>query len=175
MLQRLGLPGILVGGRFGTLGGMASALSILFELFAASQKTKVLLNEAMSESPLTPTEYAVYSLIEVEGKITPTAMKERMGLPVTTLLDHLHEMESRGHSHRSPNPGDGRSYLVSLTSAGRGAHREAAGQFHQAMSRLLGHLDADESEVRAALVALGSASESALRQLRDNLARSAVN
>lgn len=157
---------------FGTLRPMADKLSILFELFAVSQKARILLSEAMSKSPLTPTEYAVYSLIRVMGKVTPTDMADRMGLPVTTLLDHIHQMETRGHTRRHPNPADGRSYLLSLTPSGLGAHQEAAPHFRQAMSGLLAHLDADEAEVRTTLLALGSAADGALNHLRDSLTRS---
>ena len=150
---------------------MANKLSVLFELFVVTQKTRVLLSEAMSESPLTPTEYAVYSLVYDTVRITPTDMAERMGLPVTTLLDHIHEMEARGHTRRFPNPADGRSYLISLTADGLDAHRKAAAHFRQAMSRLLDHLDADETEIRRALVSLGAAAEEALIHLRDSLTR----
>ncbi len=152
-----------------------STLSILFDLFAVGQKTRVLLAEAMAESPLTPTEYAVYSLVFDLGRVTPTDMAETMGLPVTTLLDYLHEMEANGHLSRSPNPRDGRSYLVSLTDDGLEAHREAGENFNQAMSRILEHLEADPEEVRRMLNALGDASQAALGHLRDSLARADLN
>ena len=152
-----------------------STLSILFELFAASQKTRLLLGEAMVESPLSPTEYAVYSLVFDVGSVTPTDMAERMGLPVTTLLDHLHEMQARGHITRSPNPTDGRSYFVSLTAAGLGVHQAAGEHFQEAMTRLLDALETDEATTNRVLRALGDAADSAHRNLHDSQARSPIN
>lgn len=152
-----------------------STLSILFDLFAASQKARVLLTDAMAESPLSPTEYAIYSLVFDVERITPTDMAARMGLPITTLLDHLHEMEGRDHLSRSSNPADGRSYLVSLTPTGLAVHALAGKHFDRAIVQLLDQLAVDEATARRVLEAIGAAAEAALRNLGDSATRSSAN
>ena len=44
-----------------------SRLSLLFELYAASRASSELIHAAMADAPLTPEEYAVYSVIPPEG------------------------------------------------------------------------------------------------------------
>jgi DNA-binding MarR family transcriptional regulator len=145
-----------------------SDLSVLFELFVVSQRAGSLLREVMENSPLTPLEYAMYSVVH-DSAITPTDMADRLGMAVTTVLDHLRAMEERGHVERMPNPSDGRSYLVSLTPAGRVIHRRAGAEFDRAMTRILAHLDRDESEVIDVLLSLGSATDAAIEELRQAL------
>lgn len=148
-----------------------SDLSILFELFVVSQRVSTVLKDAMGESPLTPAEYALYSLVFDTGGATPTDLSRRMGMPVTTVLDQLKEMESRSHIQRSPNPRDGRSYLVSLTRSGLQVHRQAGDDFNEAMDRISKHLRVDESQIRHTLDALGEATDAAIEDLRASLFR----
>ena len=144
------------------------SLSLLFELFAVSQRTSSLIGEVMSDSPLTPIEYAVYSALFHFGKATPTQAADRLGMPVTTMLDHLKVLDTRGHLAREPNPADGRSILVSLTAEGRGAHDLAGVEFDKGMLRILDHLDIPESEIRIALEALATATDRAVANLHRN-------
>ncbi len=150
-------------------------LTILFELFVVIQRVGAALEEAMGESPLTPAEYALYSLIFDTGGATPTGIAERMGMPVTTVLDQLKEMEGRGHITRAPNPRDGRSYLVSLTPSGLEIHGEAGDDFDRAMIRISEHLEIEEGQVRDSLTALGAATDAAIQDLRESVFKAARN
>lgn len=148
-----------------------SDLSVLFELFVVGQRAGTLLREVMGSAPLTPIEYAMYSLVR-DAPTTPTDMAHRLGMPVTTVLDHLRSMEERGHTERRPNPSDGRSYLVGLTAGGAVVQREAGRAFDRAMTRILAHLDRDESDVIEALLALGAATDAAIAELGELLVAS---
>lgn len=138
-------------------------LSILFELFVVSQRVRELLGRAMADSPIRPDEYAVYSLLQSEGPQSPTAMARRLGMPVTTLLEYTTGMANRGHVVRSPNPADGRSYLLALTASGFTTQKAAAALFDKAMYPLLEELDSP-SAVRQALGALGQAVDRLVEQ-----------
>lgn len=151
-------------------GAARSDLSLLFELFVVSQRMGALLREVMVDSPLTPIEYAMYSLVFDLGAATPTEMATRLGMPVTTVLDHLREMEGRGHILRAANPSDGRSYMVTLAPEGLSVHREAGEHFDEGMNRVLEHLDMPERDVRKALDSLAAATDDALAELTERVA-----
>lgn len=142
-----------------------SDLSILFDLFAASQRMKRLLTAAMAESPLGPEEYAAYSVVFERGPLTPTDMAKELGLPVTTVLDSLRAMSSRGHVKRQPNPADGRSYLVALTPAGLEAQRAAGTEFAKAMAPLAERVGEAMADMREALARLSKGMEDVLEGL----------
>ncbi|MFZ0492073.1 MAG: helix-turn-helix domain-containing protein [Acidimicrobiia bacterium] len=139
-----------------------SDLSILFDLFAAGQRAKRLLALAMAEAPLRPEEYAVYSVMFDRGPSTPTEMARILGMPVTTVLDHIRAMTDRGHVERSTNPRDGRSYLARLTNSGLDVHQEAARAFDRAMVPLARHLGPNADGVRRALSTVEQAMDTTL-------------
>ncbi|HJP88056.1 MAG TPA: MarR family transcriptional regulator [Candidatus Limnocylindrales bacterium] len=135
------------------------ATSLLFEVFATSHAVGRLLAAAMGQSPLTPSEYAVYSAIFELEAATPTALAARLGMPLTTFADQLRALERRGHASRLPHPTDGRSYRVVLTAAGREAHQAANAGFEQAHRAFSAALTSSEGQVRAALAAVREAAD----------------
>ena len=92
--------------------------SLLFDLFVANQAVGRLLADAMRDGPLTPADYAIYSVVFEEEAVSPTTMAARLGMPLTTVIDQVRLMERRGHVRRHRNPADGRSFLVVLTGEG---------------------------------------------------------
>ena len=89
-------------------------------------------------------------------------------MPVTTTLDYLRVMTRRGHVQRARNPADGRSYTVSLTVEGLGAHRRTNAEWNVAVRRLEEALSMPERQVRAALQALDDAAGAALARFADS-------
>lgn len=136
--------------------------ALLFEVFALNQSVGRFLAEAMREGPLTPAEYAVYSAIFELESATPTALAARLGMRLTTFVDQLRLVESRGHARRMPHPRDRRSQLVTLTAAGLAAHRAANRLFEAAYAAFLDELGGDEAPAMGALAALREAAERAL-------------
>jgi DNA-binding MarR family transcriptional regulator len=136
-------------------------ISLLYEFFVTTQRVRVLLGRAMADAPLRPDEYAVYSLLFDEGPTPPTQMARALGMPLTTLHEYTRAMLSRGHAERAPNPGDRRSYLLSLTRAGIRTHRLAANAFDEANDRLLAGLRIDQTEHARTLHDLQQAAEQA--------------
>jgi DNA-binding MarR family transcriptional regulator len=142
-----------------------SDLSILFDLFAAGQRARRMLALVMKDAPLRPEEYAVYSVVFDRGPSTPTEMARVLGMPVTTVLDHIRTMTDRGHVERTTNPRDGRSYLVGLTASGLDAHQEAARAFDRAMVPLARRLGTNADGVRTALSTVQQAMDDTLDEL----------
>jgi len=81
--------------------------SLLFEVFALNQSVGRFLAEAMRDGALTPAEYAVYSAMFELESATPTALAARLGMRLTTFVDQLRLVESRGHARRLPTHGTG--------------------------------------------------------------------
>ena len=142
-----------------------SRLSVLFELHAASRAAGELLAAAMADSPLTPEDYAVYSVLFDEGPHAPTELARRVGMPPTSMSHFVRAMLARGHAERAPDPADGRSYRIVLTPTGRAAHAVAGAAFAEADERFVRALAVDEEEARATLRAIGLAAARAERRL----------
>ena len=135
--------------------------SLLFDVFTAGQAVSRLLASAMRGSPLTPSEYAIYSAVFELEAATPTALAARLALPLTTLVDQLRTLEARRHVARLPNPTDGRSYRVVLTADGREAHRAANAGFEAAHRAFTAALPAGEERARLGLQDIRTAAERA--------------
>jgi DNA-binding MarR family transcriptional regulator len=136
-----------------------SRLSLLFELYAASRASSELIQTAMAGAPLTPEEYAVYSVIFDEGPHAPTELARRTGMPPTSMSHFVRAMLERGHADRAPSPEDRRSYRIVLTEAGLRAHAASSRAFQEAHDRFIGALAVDEEDARAILRAIGRAAE----------------
>ena len=134
-----------------------SRLSLLFELYAASRASSELIHAAMADAPLTPEEYAVYSVIFDEGPHAPTELARRAGMPPTSMSHFVRAMLERGHAERAPSREDRRSYRIVLTEAGLGAHAASSRAFQEANDRFIGALAVDEEDARAILRAIGRA------------------
>jgi len=127
------------------------ASSLLFDVFALNQAVGRLLGMVMADGPLSPSEYALYSAVFELEAASPTAIAERLGMPLTTLIDRLREIEARGHARRLPNASDGRSHLVVLTAAGLAAHAAAARLFEIAHRAVIEALPSSEADARREL------------------------
>jgi len=142
-----------------------SHLSVLFELYAASRAVGELVATAMADSPLTPEEYAVYSVLFDEGPHAPTELARRTGMPPTSMSHFVRGMLERGHAERSPTADDRRSYRIVLTPAGQRAHTAASAAFAEADHRFIRALAVDEEDARAILRAIGRAATVARERL----------
>jgi DNA-binding MarR family transcriptional regulator len=138
--------------------------SLLFDVFASSQRVKSLLTAAMADSPLTPEEYAVYSGVFEFGPIAPTELAAVVGLPPTTLSHYVVAMRERSHIAEWRNPLDGRSRKLTLTETGLAAHRAANRVFERAYGLFAARV-ADQDQVKAALEAVERAAAEALDEL----------
>ena len=135
--------------------------SLLFDVFALNQAVGRLLSRAMAGGPLGPRDYALYSAIFELEAVPPTELASRLGMPLTTLMDVLAELERRGHAWRIPNPRDGRSYLVVLTAEGLAAHRGANRRFEVAYAAFVDALPDGPAAAKAAFADVRRAVEAA--------------
>jgi DNA-binding MarR family transcriptional regulator len=136
---------------------------LLFDIFALNQATGRMLDAYMSESPLTPAEYAFYSAIFETESITPTALAERLGMPLTTVMDHVARLERRRHISRWTDPSDRRATRVVLTADGLAAHRAANRSFERAYSAFDIALGTDDTSAQESLARVRDAVEEAAR------------
>ena len=137
--------------------------SVLFDVYALGQAVGRLMNLAMAGAPLSAREYALYSAIFELEAATPSELAARLGMPLTTLMDQLAELERRGHARRVPNPRDGRSYRLVLGAEGLAAHRAANRSFEAAYAELVRRLPAGEAGAKAALGEVRAAVEGAAK------------
>lgn len=141
--------------------------SLLFDVFALDQAVGRLLDEAMRDGPLTPSEYAVYSAIFELEAASPTQLAARLGMRLTTFMDRLRLLETRGHAARSGHPTDRRSYRVVLTASGLEAHRAANRLFERADAAFRAHLPGGEAAGKAALLGIRAAAQAAREAVGD--------
>lgn len=142
-----------------------SRLSLLFEVFAAEQRVRTLVHDAMADAPLRPDEYAVYSVLFDEGPQTPTDLARRVGMPPTSMSHHVRAMLERGHVIRELVPADRRSFRLDLTEEGLRVHAAAGRAFREASDRFDAALALDAGDVQASLRAIGDAARIASDRL----------
>ena len=134
-------------------------------LFAVSQQQGNLLQLAMTDAPLLPAEFAVYSALRLMQPTTPTQLATTVGMKATTLSSALVRMQRAGHLKRRRNPADGRSVIISLTPSGRRVTEACFDSFRTAIDAFRRHLDCDEADLLRLLEAMSHALGNAFSEL----------
>ncbi len=142
-------------------------LSALFDVFVLAQAVQELLVDAFAGAPLTPEEYAVYSQVLSTPRCTPTDLARELAAPLTTVSDWVRTFTARGHLAREVRVQDRRSYGVTLTAAGRRAHREANRFFEHANATFISAYERSEPDLRAVLQRAAAAAASARVTVRE--------
>jgi DNA-binding MarR family transcriptional regulator len=132
-------------------------ISLLFDLFAVYQRVGGLVSLALEGAGLDGEEYAVYSVIFDLGPLTATEMAGHLGMPLTTVLDHLRVMDRRRHIVRVRHPVDGRARQVRLSPQGLAAHRRASAAWQRMAGLVDSSLGQSTDRVRQSLHALDDA------------------
>ena len=135
--------------------------TVLLDVWLVFRSTTELLDRTLVPSGLNADEFAVYSVLSVQGGLTPSELAGWMAAPPTTVSSYVKRFESRGHVTRVPNPEDRRSYRIVLTDEGRRVHRDAAARFVPVLGEVVGALDRPEPDVAAALASLRAALDAA--------------
>jgi DNA-binding MarR family transcriptional regulator len=68
---------------------------------------------------------ALLTHVRDHGPVAPSTISSVSGVPPTTLRDNIQRLVDRKLVRRIPNPGDGRSYLLSVTARGEAVTRAA--------------------------------------------------
>jgi DNA-binding MarR family transcriptional regulator len=117
--------------------------TVLFDVFLANQARQQLIAAALEGTELPPEDYPFLVFVGAEGPWTPTALAQRLEMPLTTVLFRLRRLERRGHAERIPNPDDRRSFLIRLTPAGQRLLRKARPRFRAYAEAVEARLGAD--------------------------------
>ena len=137
-------------------------MSMLFDVWLIMHSMTTLLDEALAPTPLSGDDFGLYSLLRGYGPVTPTQISRWTGMRPTTVSVALKRLQARDHGVSTPNPDDGRSYLIGLNDAGIAAHTEAAPHFRAAVERLAAELGTDQRGERLALRRIDAAFRSVL-------------
>ena len=135
---------------------------MLFDVWLITHSMTTLIDEALTPTSLSGDDFGLYSLLRASGPVTPKQISRWTGMRPTTVSVALKRLQTRNHGVLTPNPDDGRSYLIALNDAGIAAHTEAAPLFRAAMDRLAGELGTDQRAERLALRRIDAAFRSVL-------------
>jgi DNA-binding MarR family transcriptional regulator len=91
---------------------------IFLDLFRLSQLTGAVIERHLSELGIPAYLFGLLSQIRRLEPVTPSAVSQATGIATTTLRDNIQRLVDRGLVRRTPNPSDGRSYLIELTDKG---------------------------------------------------------
>ncbi len=101
---------------------------------------------AEGATELTPTAVSALATVERHGPLTPSELAgiERVKRPTATRT--LRVLEEAGLIERAPDPGDGRSCLVSVNGAGRERLRRLRGRKNAYLARRMRNLRDEDVE-----------------------------
>jgi DNA-binding MarR family transcriptional regulator len=131
--------------------------NVLFDVWLVSRSVTGRLDAALAEAGITADEFGVYSVLTTSAGLTPSELARWMSAPPTTVSSFVKRLEGRGHVERRRHPGDGRSYVLHLTPAGRRTHARAVKAFLPELQRVVDALGSEEPSVRRALATLHDA------------------
>ena len=91
---------------------------LFLDVYRLLDLTGAIVERQLREVGLPAYLFGLLSEIRRLGPVTPTQVSQGTGIAVTTLRDNIQRLVDRGLIRRTPNPEDGRSYLVELTDKG---------------------------------------------------------
>jgi MarR family transcriptional regulator, multiple antibiotic resistance protein MarR len=98
---------------------------LFLDLFRLSQLTGAVVDRQLSEHGIPAYLFGLLSQIRRLAPVTPSVISQRTGMATTTLRDNIQRLVDRGLIRKTPNPSDGRSYLIELTDEGEMLARAA--------------------------------------------------
>jgi DNA-binding MarR family transcriptional regulator len=101
---------------------------------------------------LTPTQWAAMAKLAETGPCSQNQLGRFTAMDVATIKGVIDRLSARGLTETSPDPGDGRRLLVSLTRAGQQMAEKAAPNALAISKETLATLDARERETLFALL-----------------------
>ncbi|MDV3220381.1 hypothetical protein [Intrasporangium sp.] len=119
-------------------------LGLLFDLLRANESLGSMLRVALAPTGLTPTGYAVTSLVHALGTTTPSEVAAMIGAKPSTLSAHLAKLVGDGVLSRTPGA-DGRSVDLRLTDEGRRVQAEAVRSVRQVWRSVSRDLDVEQA------------------------------
>jgi DNA-binding MarR family transcriptional regulator len=93
--------------------------ALLQELYTAGSLVNHLVVEELDAAGVPSQDFSFLGWVRTLEPVTPGRLAEESGLPPTTIRDYVRRLVAAGNVRRVPNPADGRSYHLVLTSKGR--------------------------------------------------------
>jgi MarR family transcriptional regulator, multiple antibiotic resistance protein MarR len=134
---------------------------LFLDLFRLTELTGAVVQDCLKDFGIPAYLFGLLSHIRSLAPVTPSAISQQTGMATTTLRDNIQRLVDRGLVRRTPNPTDGRSYLVEVTEKGDLLARAADPALLRAYTALEQRLPRPSAEyeqrldeLRAALTAL---------------------
>jgi DNA-binding MarR family transcriptional regulator len=131
--------------------------NVLLQMFRTGFPLRELMARAVAGTGISADDYAVLGVIAGFGPIAPSEVSARLGMPRTSVSRYMAKLIEEGLVTRSPNPEDGRSYLVEVTPRGREIVRTIAPRIQQTLDALAEASSVPLDEVGSALMELEDA------------------
>ena len=110
-------------------------MSLAFVAFLMRTRLESYLSAGLQGAGMGSGDYALASLLAVEGQLTPAVLARLVGVAPSTLGSRLNALIERGWVERRVNPAN-RSWLLQLTPAGWAAYKMAVPCANVAFDRL---------------------------------------
>jgi DNA-binding MarR family transcriptional regulator len=131
---------------------------LIQEAYTAANLIATLVERELHARGVPSQLFSLLGWIRVLQPVAPGHLSFSTGIPPTTLRDYLRRLVNRGDIRRTPNPSDGRSYLILLTAAGlrtvdrgRPAIADAFAKLEPYLQRDAGEYARHATELREAL------------------------
>lgn len=116
---------------------------------AIVRTSRALRQEAAAETGLSPSAIAALATINRSGPLTPSELAEIERVKRPSMTRTLAGLEREGLIERTPDPADGRSFVVAVNDAGRERMARQRRRKSAYLARRLHKLDPDEVETLA--------------------------
>ena len=137
---------------------------LFLQTYSLAQTTGAIVERELYAVGLPSFLFGLLSQVHRLQPVAPTQIAAATGTPPTTLRDNIQRLADRGLVRRVPNPADGRSYLLELTTRGDVLVRAAGEPLERAYALLEARLPRPLDEYQKLLDELAAAAEAALAE-----------
>jgi DNA-binding MarR family transcriptional regulator len=137
---------------------------LFLQTYSLAQSTGAIVERELYAVGLPSFLFGLLSQVHRLQPVAPTQIAAATGAPPTTLRDNIQRLADRGLVRRVPNPADGRSYLLELTTRGDVLVRAAGEPLERAYALLEARLPRPLDEYQKLLDELAAAAEAALAE-----------
>jgi len=123
---------------------------LLQELYSTGLLVGLLVDEELEKAGVPQALFSFLGWVTRLQPATPSVLAAETGLPPTTIRDYIRRLVARGVVRKIPNPNDGRSYYLVLTSRGQTLSTRGWPAVVAAYKRIAAHLDRPPAEHLAA-------------------------